>query len=64
MFSDNTAVHKAYEDRKYTDLEGNEWVKGMDGWFLIFENGSRCLVWHHHFVEKIEEEHPEGLQVN
>jgi hypothetical protein len=56
--SQNPAVVKAYDEGYYTDGEGNEWRRGMDGWFLDFGANGRCLSYHHHFVEKIEKENP------
>jgi hypothetical protein len=56
--SKNPTVLKAYDDGTYTDLEGNEWRRGMDGWFLDFGKQGRALLYHHMFVEKVEEEHP------
>lgn len=59
--SQNKAVREAYDEGTYIDLEGNEWRRGMDGWFLDFGSAGRCLLWHHHFVEKVETEHPDEL---
>lgn len=56
--SQNKAVRAAYETGTYTDPLGNEWRRGMDGWFLDFGKQGRALLYHHMFVEKIEEEHP------
>lgn len=58
--NDNPAVKKAYEDRSYTDKNGDTWRRGMDGWFLddAMGPGTVLLVRHHDFVEIIEKEHP------
>lgn len=58
----NEAVEAAYETRTYVDAKGNEWRRGMDGWFLdnVDGKGGVMLVRHHDMVELIEEEHPEG----
>lgn len=59
--SKNKAVRAAYEAGTYTDSQGFEWRRGMDGWFLddVDGKGGRMLCWHHDFVEMIEKEHPE-----
>lgn len=61
MLNDNKAVKAAYEKGKYTDADGNEWRRGMDGWFLdnIDGKGGMMLTRHHHMIEKIERENPE-----
>lgn len=58
--SKNPAVTKAYDDRTYTDAEGRQWRRGMDGWFLdnVDGKGGTMLIWHHLMVEKIEKENP------
>lgn len=58
----NKAVEAAYEARKYTDANGDEWRRGMDGWFLddAAGPGTVMLVRHHDFVAIIEREHPDG----
>ena len=55
------AVTKAYEAGKYTDAQGNEWRRGMDGWFLdnVVGKGGVMLVRHHDMVDMIEKETPE-----
>jgi hypothetical protein len=57
----NKAVEAAYEAGKYTDEDGTEWRRGMDGWFLdnVDGKGGKMLCYHHDMVEKIEREHPE-----
>lgn len=58
--NDNPAVRKAYEDRTYTDLQGNEWRRGMDGWFLdnVDGKGGVMLCRHDDFVDLVLEENP------
>lgn len=56
--SQNKAVRVAYDAGKYTDADGNEWVRGMDGWFLDYGKDGRCLIYHHMFVEMVEKENP------
>ena len=58
--SQNKAVQAAYESGEYTDAKGNNWVKGMDGWFLNMGEAGLCLAYHHDFVEMIEKENPDG----
>lgn len=57
--NDNPAVRKAYEDRVYTDKQGQEWHRGLDGWFHEVSEKSSLLVRHHDFVELVEKEHPQ-----
>ena len=57
--SQNKAVRNAYSTGTYTDARGNEWVRGMDGWFLDFGKDGRCLAYHHDFVSLVEKENPE-----
>jgi hypothetical protein len=59
--SKNTRVMSAYYDGKYTDAKGNEWRRGMDGWFLddVDGKGGVMLARHHDFVELVETENPE-----
>lgn len=55
--NDNPAVKQAYEDRAYTDLQGVDWRRGLDGWFA--DSGDIVhLIRHEDFVEMIEKEHP------
>lgn len=58
----NKAVEAAYESRTYVDAEGNEWRRGMDGWFLdnVDGKGGTMLCYHHDMVAMIEREHPDG----
>ena len=58
--NNNPAVRKAYEDRTYTDARGNQWRRGMDGWFLdnVDGKGGVMLCRHGDFVELVEKEHP------
>ena len=58
--NDNPAVRKAYEDRTYTDAKGNQWRRGMDGWFLnnVDGKGGVMLCRHDDFVELVLTEHP------
>lgn len=53
-------VESAYYDGKYTDKEGNEWRRGMDGWFLdnIDGKGGVMLSRHDDFVALVERENP------
>lgn len=59
--SKNPTVRKAYDEGTYTDKNGYEWRRGMDGWFLdnIDGKGGRMLAYHHMMVELIEKEHPD-----
>jgi hypothetical protein len=59
--NDNPAVRKAYEDRTYTDKNGDQWRRGLDGWFLdnVDGKGGTMLCRHHDFVKLIESEHSE-----
>lgn len=58
--NDNPAVRKAYEDRTYTDANGAEWRRGLDGWFLddCDGKGGVMLVRHDDFVRYVEKENP------
>lgn len=56
--SRNGAVTKAYDVGTYTDSKGNEWRRGMDGWFLE-GTGDIFLIRHGDMVAMIEEENPE-----
>lgn len=56
--NDNPAVRKAYEERTYTDKNGDQWRRGLDGWFLDYPDGSVMLCRHHDFVALVEKEHP------
>ncbi|HEX9229837.1 MAG TPA: hypothetical protein VF885_24835 [Arthrobacter sp.] len=56
--NDNPAVRKAYEERTYTDAEGNAWRRGMDGWFLDYADGSVMLCRHDDFVDLVLKENP------
>lgn len=58
--NDNPAVRKAYEDRTYTDKNGDQWRRGMDGWFLdnVDGKGGVMLARHDDFVELVEKENP------
>ena len=60
MFSTNPEVIKAYEDQVYTDVRGTEWQKGLDGWFDRSDPKMIHLMYHHTFVEMVENENPEG----
>lgn len=59
--SSNPAVRAAYEARTYTDAHGNEWRRGMDGWFLdnVDGKGGMMLCRHHDFVAMVERENEE-----
>ena len=57
--SGNGVVTKAYEDGTYTDSEGREWRRGMDGWFNVWPDGTIYLVPHDSMVAVIEKENPE-----
>ena len=55
------AVTKAYKAGKYTDARGNEWRRGLDGWFLdnVDGKGGVMLVRHHDMADMIDKENPE-----
>ncbi|HJW01590.1 MAG TPA: hypothetical protein VJ617_21060 [Arthrobacter sp.] len=59
--SNNPAVRMAYAAGTYTDKNGREWRRGMDGWFLDNwdSKGGVLLTYHHLMVEMIEKENPE-----
>ena len=56
--SSNLAVRRAYDTGIYLDKAGNEWRKGMDGWFDDDYAGGIFLCRHHDMVAMIEKEHP------
>ena len=58
----NKAVEAAYMAGKYTDHDGNQWRRGLEGWFLddVDGKGGVMLCYHHDMAEKIERENPEG----
>ena len=57
----NAAVRRAYEAGTYTDKNGDEWRRGMDGWFLdgAAGPGTVMVVRHDDFVAVIEKENPD-----
>jgi len=59
--SRNTRVMSAFYDGKYTDAKGNEWRRGLDGWFLddVDGKGGVMLVRSDDIVEMIESENPD-----
>jgi hypothetical protein len=59
--SDNPAVATAYQTCRYVDKDGNEWRRGLDGWFLdnVDGKGGVMLVYHHDMQAMIEKEHPQ-----
>jgi len=56
--SDNPSVKLAYDAGRYTDLKGREWRRGLDGWFHDTDANGTMLIYHHMFVEMVEEERP------
>jgi hypothetical protein len=60
----NKAVEAAYAARTYVDARGNEWRRGMDGWFLdnVDGKGGIMLCRHHDMVKMMEREHPDDEQ--
>jgi len=59
--SKNPAVADAYRKGTYLDARGNEWRRGMDGWFLDNADGKGgvMLVRHHDMQTLIETENTE-----
>lgn len=57
--SENRAVNLAYSKGNYTDADGRQWRRGMDGWFLENTVNQIVLIRHHDFVSKVEGEHPD-----
>ena len=60
VMNTNPKVKAAYTSGIYTDKKGNEWRKGMDGWFLdnVDGKGGMMLCRHHDMVTMIEKENP------
>ena len=55
------AVTRAYKAGKYIDARGNEWRRGLDGWFLdnVDGKGGVMLARHHDMADMIDKENPE-----
>jgi hypothetical protein len=51
----NAAVDEAFKLGRYVDRAGQEWRKGLDGWF--FDHGEAIWLVHHlDMASKIKEE--------
>jgi hypothetical protein len=48
-----------FEAGAYTDKEGREWRRGLDGWFNVWPDGTIYLIPHDDMRAVIEEENPD-----